>query len=224
MERSVSCVDGNTYQVVVDVFGLNGTWTPVDNTGSGATFVTNPNPLTFTNNAGNSPGVTTGTVTATYPIGTNYNFDINKTAGADPYFGEVCDANIMGTAPDLPTCSIDATSGEECDGTLGTVTFTITGGTPDINGEYAYVIYNDNNAPVATGNSDGTSVTETGLAAGDYTLVITDDINCSKTCNFTIDEAVGCCNLTVVDCPDPETILSCTSQTDINKAFTNMDK
>ncbi|MEM7572329.1 MAG: malectin domain-containing carbohydrate-binding protein [Bacteroidota bacterium] len=93
---------------------------------------------------------------------------------------------------DSPVCMIESTTDEQCDNTQGTVTFSISDGTPD----YSYVITNDaDNSTVANGTYVGGAPNPEvmGLPPGDYTIMVTDDNDCSSSCAFSINPATGCC-------------------------------
>jgi hypothetical protein len=90
---STLCNGNGTYSVILDVIGTNGTYVGVDNTGTpGVTFQYAPNPLTLTNLGASSP-VTSGTVTATYPTGTAYNFTVYEATGSPQNSSGLNDSN-----------------------------------------------------------------------------------------------------------------------------------
>ncbi|MEZ5004133.1 MAG: gliding motility-associated C-terminal domain-containing protein [Chitinophagales bacterium] len=83
-----------------------------------------------------------------------------------------CEVTI--TEPEELTCSVTQDSPVECNGEAnGTATVTPAGG----NGDYTYLWDNQE-----------TTATATGLTAGVHTVIVTDSLGCSTTCEVTITE------------------------------------
>ena len=93
--RTITCNTNGTYTVETDFIGINGTYTPTDNTGNAVSV--SPASVVLTNvDPGTSPQITTATVTAIYNNGDAYEVEMVASIGN-------CSAIISGTAP--PQCS-----------------------------------------------------------------------------------------------------------------------
>ena len=205
------CIDGDNYTVVVDVFGQNGTWTITDSTGvPGVSFVTDPSPLTLTNGSENNP-VVQGTVTATYPVGTDYDFSINHISGPGPYFGESCDVTIdtdpgllplSVTCPDpvsLGLCSDETTISDAYDDWIAGFSFS-NGSNPGM----------PSSAPALPAFVCGGGISLT------YNYSVTDDW-CTQECSSTF-EVIAATPLSV-SCPAPVSLDACSTETQISDAY-----
>lgn len=155
-------------------------------------------------------GQNTGSTTAQGNGGVgNYNYSWNTTPpqftatatglGAGTYTVTITDANNCSTTADVtitePAAPISITTSKtnvNCFGdATGTATATGSGGTGNLS-------YTWNTIPVQTG------ATATGLSAGTYTVIVTDDNNCSETANVTITQ------------PNAALGINITSTTDVN--------
>ena len=110
--------------------------------------------------------------------------------------------------PTAPSCTIDPSHVTCLGGSDGSATVTAGGGS----GSYTYTWYNDLNSqtPIGTGESIG------GLSAGDYTVVVHDEITgLDGECYTTINDG----REVILTCPNDTLIESCITQADLNTAF-----
>ncbi|MTB53877.1 vWA domain-containing protein, partial [Lewinella sp. W8] len=150
-------------------------------------------------------------------------YTVNIQASGDCFRDDQC---VVTVEEGSPSCHVSATTDELCDGTLGTATFTVMDGFPN----YTYTIINDaDNSQQSAGNYSGglASFTVNDIPAGDYTINITDDENCTTTCTFSIAAATGCCT-PAADCKhnldiDEEGCELPPAETHINRIFKNVE-
>ena len=79
----ITCLDNGTYTVEVLFFGTNGEYEGVDNTGSAISIGSN----VCLTNITDTPNVTNGSITFTYPQGTDYDVTIQRAAD--------CEGNVV---------------------------------------------------------------------------------------------------------------------------------
>ena len=113
-----------------------------------------------------SNGGTTQTITGLMPGGYTVTVtDANGCTAVETVTVSPFNCAISATAAGMPVSCFGGNDGE--------ATVNVTGGTPPFS--YAW-------------SSGGSAMTETGLAAGSYTVTVTDDANCSTTANVTISQ------------------------------------
>ena len=164
------CSGGNTTFSITATGATSYQWQ--QNTGSG--FVAIPNGAPFS-------GVTTTTLTITGVTGTMSGYQYrcvatNSSGSATSNSATLTVSSISG--------SISKTNVSCNGGTNGTATVTASGGI----GPYTY----------SWSPSGGTAATATGLAAGNYTVTITDIIGCTTTATATITQPTAISGTTVV--------------------------
>ncbi|SUX48301.1 T9SS type A sorting domain-containing protein [Chryseobacterium indoltheticum] len=164
------CSGGNTTFSITATGATSYQWQ--QNTGSG--FVAIPNGAPFS-------GVTTTTLTITGVTGTMSGYQYrcvatNSSGSATSNSATLTVSSISG--------SISKTNVSCNGGTNGTATVTASGGI----GPYTY----------SWSPSGGTAATATGLAAGNYTVTITDVIGCTTTATATITQPTAISGTTVV--------------------------
>ncbi len=91
-----------------------------------------------------------------------------------------CDVTL--TEPGGPSVSCSITTEPSCFMSDGQIASSASGGTPP----YSYAW-----------SSGGNSANEGGLVGGNYTLTVTDANNCTATCDVTLPEPTGCCEVTI---------------------------
>ncbi|WP_211217375.1 malectin domain-containing carbohydrate-binding protein, partial [Neolewinella persica] len=154
---------------------------------NGTPIITNDNPY-----------IVTGLPDGTYTI---------NVESVSPCFrdGE-CTVTIEGSSP---VCQIENVNDEACD-VLGNMTFSINDGNPD----YSYEIKNDgDNSTLASGNYSAGAPNPfiNNIPAGSYTITVTDDKDCTSTCDFTVDPPTGCCEVSI-SCPIDPINYSCINE------------
>ena len=198
-QTNTSCISQTTISVTEPEI-LSGTVTAIDASCNGA----NNGSITITNPAGGS-----GSYEYSIDGGTTWQSNATFTGlSTGTYDVQIRDANVVGCIVDLdgatntaisePTAlsaSISAQTNSLCNGdSNGSATVTVTGGSSP----YSY-----------SWTSGGTAATETGLAAGSYTVTSTDANGCTTTASVTITEPTL---LEVVD--DGISDASCANTTD----------
>ena len=138
-----------------------------------------PHDVVYTVNAINIEDADLASLAGLMTIGGTYADIIATTAFTDLCTDASCTANFTDSCPS-PTCSTSST--DACVGEAsGTATVTAASGTAP----YTYLW----DAAAA----DQTIATATNLAAGTYTVTVTDDAGCTVTCDATVIESANCC-------------------------------
>ncbi|MCB9332798.1 MAG: SprB repeat-containing protein [Lewinellaceae bacterium] len=169
----ISCNPDGSYTVTQELYGLN---TTVSVSAPNATTIaTSPDPLVFTN-LGENPAVTSGSVSAIFPPGTDYEITLTP-AGS----GENCNPIIIqGTAPDC--CMVLADAGPDkniCFGTSTTIGGAPAGsGTGTLSYEWSPA---DGLSSTTISNPQANPANSTV-----YTLTVTSALGCSATSSMTV--------------------------------------
>ncbi len=135
-----------------------------------------------------------GTVFAKATAGNSYATYTGLSAGT--YIAEVEDGagisyteSITLTTPDALSLTFNKNKDATCNGaTDGSVTFSVTGGTPIAGATYNYVIIPQTGASVSGTLTPGVNETVSNLPANSYELQITDALGCFVTQDFMIEE------------------------------------
>ncbi len=143
---------------------------------------------TWTVTASPGGGATTGTGTTTtitgLAAGTTYTFTVTNAAGCT----STASTNaVIDAVAGAPVIALDNIQNVNCNGgTTGSITISITGGQAPYSYQWTPNV--------------GTTPTISGLIAGDYTVLVTDDLGCTATATYTVtQESLIVIDATIVD-------------------------